>query len=252
MIEKENFIGWMTNKWAQSSINAYSGKIDKLSKDLKSKKLLSPDSLYQIKNPLDLERLFEDWYAIPEFKQNDEKSHKQESNAFKRYIEFRAHEQKLGLNIGEEIIPIKLPAESVSPEESYLFALEEHLQDFLISNLSTIRKHKLKLFDDGERRGKEYPTAVGSIDILTIDEKGDFYVFETKLSRGMDKALGQLLRYMGWVKVELAKEKNVYGIIVANKMDEKIKYAVEMVPNVSLCEYEMKFDVNFLDKRKQE
>ena len=115
--------------------------------------------------------------------------------------------------------------------------------------MSTIKKHKLKLYDDGERRGKEYPTEVGPIDILTTDEKGDFYVFETKLSRGVDKALGQLLRYMGWVKINIAKNKNVYGFIVANKMDEKIKYAVEMTPNVALCEYEMKFDINFLDKK---
>jgi len=104
------------------------------------------------------------------------------------------------------------------------------------------------IYEDGERRGKEYPTAVGPIDILTVDENGDFYIFETKLSKGMDRALGQLLRYMGWIKVNLAKDKNVYGIIVANKMDEKIKYAVEVTPNVSLCEYEMKFDINFLNK----
>lgn len=250
MTEKENFINWMTNKWAQSSINAYSGKIDKLSKDLRFKSLLLVDSLYQIKNPDDLESVYKDWYAVPEFRQNDETSHKQESNAFKRYIEFRVHEQKLDVNSEEETsILTNVTTESVTPKESYLFAFEEHLQDFLISNLSTIKKHKLQLFDDGVRRGKEYPTAVGPIDILTIDENGDFFVFETKLSRGMDKALGQLLRYMGWVKVELAKGKNVHGIIVAHKMDEKIKYAVEMTPNISLCEYEMKFDINFLDKR---
>ena len=250
MTEKESFISWMTNKWAQSSINAYSGKIDKLSKDLKSKSLLLEDSLYQIKIPADLESIYKDWYAVPEFRQNDETSHKQESNAFKRYIEFRVHEQKFDVSSEEETtILSKLSTETVTPKETHLFAFEEHLQDFLIGNLSTIKKHKLQLYDDGVRRGKEYPTAVGPIDILTTDENGDFFVFETKLSRGMDKALGQLLRYMGWVKVELAKDKNVYGIIVAHKMDEKIKYAVEMTPNISLCEYEMKFDINFLDKR---
>jgi hypothetical protein len=249
MTEKEKFISWMTNKWSPGSINAYSGKIDKLSRDLKARSMLPTESLYDVKNISNLESIYNQWYAVPEFRQNDDNSHKQESNAFKRYMDFRTHEQKLGVALDEkEIISIKTIDESIVEKESHLFAFEEHLQDFLIRNLSTIKKHKLKLFEEGERRGKEYPTAVGPIDILTIDEKGDFFVFETKLSRGMDRALGQLLRYMGWVKINLAKGKNVYGIIVANKMDEKIKYAVEVTPNVSLCEYEMKFDINFLDK----
>src|SRR5690606_19566149 len=151
-----------------------------------------------------LNTIYNLWYAVPEFRQNDDASHKQESNAFKRYIEFRIHEQKMGVNIDQDIISLKTPNESTIEKESYLFALEEHLQDFLIRNLSTIKKHKLKLYEDDERRGKEFPTAVGPIDILTVDENGDFYVFETKLSKGMDRALGQLLRYMGWVKINLA------------------------------------------------
>lgn len=248
MTGKQSFINWMTNKWAQSSINAYSGKIDKLSRDLKSVSILHVESLYDIKNPTELRTLFNSWFAVPEFRQNDERSHKQESNAFNRYIEFREHEQKIGIGIEPETPQIREPDDSNIVRESYLFAFEEHLQDFLIRNLTTIKNHKLKLFEDGERRGKEFPTEVGPIDILTIDENGDFYVFETKLSRGVDKALGQLLRYMGWVKVHLAKGKKVHGIIVAHKMDDKIKYAVEATPNVKLCEYEMKFDLNFLDK----
>ncbi|MBD0724662.1 hypothetical protein B6A10_05675 [Flavobacterium sp. L1I52] len=250
MSEKNNFIDWMTNKWSENTVKSYSGKIDNLSKKLKAKSMIPTDTLYKIKNPNDLEVIYKHWYDIPEFRERDLKNRRQDSNAFKRYIEFRLYEEKLGLNEDDKsIFGVSQTNDLIDNTESYLFALEEHLQDFLIRNLSTIKKHNLKLYDDGERRGKEFPTSVGPIDILTIDDNNDFYVFETKLSRGMDKALGQLLRYMGWVKINLAKEKNVYGIIVANKMDEKIKYAVEVTPNVSLCEYEMKFDIAFLDKR---
>lgn len=127
---------------------------------------------------------------------------------------------------------------------SFLFPIEANLRDFLIQNLHTVKDYKLKLFVDGNSRdGKEYPTEVGPIDILTTDEKGDFFVFELKLFRGPDKALGQLLRYMGWIKKNIAKGKRVKGIIVANKMDEKIKYAVTITPEVTLYEYEMKFDL---------
>jgi len=137
--------------------------------------------------------------------------------------------------------------EIIEEYNSFLFPIEANLRDFLIKNLKTVKKHNLKLFvDENNREGKEYPTDVGFIDILAIDENGDFFVFELKLSRGADRAVGQLLRYMGWIKQNLAKEKNVKGIIVANKMDEKIKYAVSIIQDITLYEYEMKFELTKL------
>ncbi len=134
-------------------------------------------------------------------------------------------------------------------QESFLFPLEANLRDFLIKNLHTVREHKLQLFvDDTGRDGREYQTEVGFIDILAIDDNGNFIVFELKLLKGPDRALGQLLRYMGWIKKHLAGDKSVTGIIVANKMDNKLKYAVSMIPEVDLWEYEMKFELNKIDK----
>jgi hypothetical protein len=45
--------------------------------------------------------------------------------------------------------------------------------------------------------------------------------------------MGQLLRYMGWVKKTLAGERQVYGVIVAKQMDDKLRYAALPVPNVT-------------------
>ena len=133
--------------------------------------------------------------------------------------------------------------------ETFQFPIEANLRDFLILNLHTIKGNKLKLYFDGTGRdGKEYPTGgLGFIDILTIDEDGNFVVFELKLSKGPDRAIGQILRYMGWVKMNLANGKKVSGIIVANKMDEKIKYAVSMVEGIKLFEYELKFDLSLVE-----
>lgn len=84
--------------------------------------------------------------------------------------------------------------------ESFTFPIEANLRDFLIQNLHTFKARKLKLFiNSNGREGKEYPTDVGFIDILAVDEDGNFVVFELKLSKGPDKAIGQRLRYMGWV-----------------------------------------------------
>src|SRR5207302_1329347 len=69
-------------------------------------------------------------------------------------------------------------------QEEPSFALESHLRDFIAQNISTLPlgQKKLRLYvDESGRRGVEYPTAVGPIDILAVDDDGTFYVFELKL-----------------------------------------------------------------------
>lgn len=68
-------------------------------------------------------------------------------------------------------------------------------------------------------------------------------VFELKLSRGADRAIGQLLRYMGWIKRNLAGDKKVRGAVVAHSVDEKLRYATAIVPDIYLFEYEVRFEL---------
>ena len=84
---------------------------------------------------------------------------------------------------------------------------------------------------------------MGPIDILAADSAGNLYVFELKLDRGPDRALGQLARYMGWVKSHLAAGKTVTGVLVARSIDERLRYAAAVIPNVALLEYEVQFSV---------
>jgi hypothetical protein len=129
-------------------------------------------------------------------------------------------------------------------DDEFAFALEAHLRDFIAHNLATLPlTHKnLRLYiDDQQRHGIEYPTEVGPVDILAVDDQGNFIVFELKLTRGPDKTIGQLLRYMGWIKANLAKDRDVCGVIVAKDVHEKLRYAALLVPSVSLLEYEVDF-----------
>jgi hypothetical protein len=139
------------------------------------------------------------------------------------------------------------PEETATEEAlDYSFALEAHLRDFIGRNLKTIGQagQSLSLFtDETGREGIEYPTGVGPIDILAVDADGGFTVFELKLSRGPDSALGQVLRYMGWIKAHLANGKPVRGVIVAHTIDEKLKYACSLTPDVSLYEYQLAFNI---------
>jgi RecB family endonuclease NucS len=66
-------------------------------------------------------------------------------------------------------------------------------------------------------------------------------VFELKRARCPDHAIGQLTRYMGWVRQTIGKDHEVHGIIVAKEISDSLRYAVFVVPNVSLFEYEVEF-----------
>lgn len=121
------------------------------------------------------------------------------------------------------------------------FGLESQLRDFLAQNIQQISFNgmRLKLLKDGI----EYATDAGFIDILAENEKGDFVVFELKRGRTSDHVIGQLSRYMGWVKENIGKEKNVYGVIVAKTIGSNLHYAKTVIPNIHLLEYEVSFNL---------
>jgi Endonuclease NucS C-terminal domain len=115
------------------------------------------------------------------------------------------------------------------------FNLEYQLRDFIASNMNAIDVggRRLRLYiDPTGREGIEYPTEVGPIDILATDESGSFFVFELKRASSPDRAVGQLARYMGWVKHTIGKDRAVSGVIVAKNITEKLKLAALVLPNV--------------------
>ena len=137
-------------------------------------------------------------------------------------------------------------------EQGGIFALESHLRDYLAKNLSSNSDFGAPLTvyisQDG-RDGVEFQTDVGPIDILATTPNGEFHIFELKLGRGSDAALGQILRYMGWVSQHLASGKPVFGVILAAEISEKLRYAVTQVPNVRLMEYELRLVVRPIERK---
>lgn len=68
-------------------------------------------------------------------------------------------------------------------EELASFALEAQLRDFIAANIARIpiRGSRLRLYSDSAgHRGVEYPSGVGPIDILAVDDSGNFFVFRTE------------------------------------------------------------------------
>jgi RecB family endonuclease NucS len=131
------------------------------------------------------------------------------------------------------------------------FAAEDHLRDYLAKHLEEIEPGLQLYVDDDGQVGIEYQTPIGRIDILAVDQNDSFVVLELKVGKGPDAVSGQVMRYMSWIKRNMNNNcKPVRGMIIAQIISDKIRYALADVENVQLKEYElvMKFkDVPELD-----
>jgi hypothetical protein len=125
------------------------------------------------------------------------------------------------------------------------FALEKDLQRYLAANLH-ILEPGLTLFEDEDISGLEYEAGGGRrIDILAVDKAGAFVVLELKVEKGYDRVVGQLLRYMNWVRKELAEPgQRVRGIIVCRTMSEDLRLACMSIADVELFEYQLSVSVS--------
>lgn len=140
------------------------------------------------------------------------------------------------------------PSEVASePIDQNAFVLEKYLEDFIVSNFATIFNGQLKMYADADGAdGQQYATDVGPIDILAIEPKSNsFVVIELKKGRPSDQVVGQVLRYMGWVKKNLCKDgQSVRGLVVCRDPDPKLSYAVEMTNNIDVRYYSVSFKLN--------
>lgn len=136
--------------------------------------------------------------------------------------------------------------ELVNSEEQ-VFVLEKYFEDFLIGNWESTelgRKYELIFSEDGDLLSQQYKTTIGTIDILTKEkETGIYTVFELKRNQTSDDTVGQILRYISWVKKNLAKDKIVNGVIIGYNTDEKLKYAISDLPHIKLFLYRIKFSL---------
>lgn len=142
--------------------------------------------------------------------------------------------------------PDRLPLADALAEEEMAYALEKHLEDFIVENWDKIDfGEDLKLYvDSNGNSGQQYYTEeVGYIDLLAQDTQDNFVVIELKKGRKDDEVIGQVLRYMGWVRKNLcSKEQNVRGLIVVGERDPKLRYALQEV-NAKVAA--MVYQVNF-------
>lgn len=138
--------------------------------------------------------------------------------------------------------------EEILTEESE-FAYERDLQNFLAKNLSLI-EGGLKLYFEDEINGIEFPVGNRFIDILAVDGNNNYVVIELKVSRGYDRVVGQLFRYMAWIRKNHAdKDQKVRGIIIARELSDDLLLACSEASNVDLYEYNLSVSLKKIDSQ---
>ena len=149
------------------------------------------------------------------------------------------------VNFFKECLNIELKDEK-SSISSGLFYMEQQLEDFIIENWEETefgKKYEL-IYEDGDLKSQQFKTDIGKIDILAKDKKNQNYVvIELKRNQTSDDTVGQITRYMGWVEEKLG-DRNVKGIIVAGKYDEKLYYAQKRLKDIEVFLYQVNFKLS--------
>jgi restriction system protein len=154
------------------------------------------------------------------------------------------HGEEIEKLIGGISVP-KLISTDETVEDPSAFAMEQHLEDFLVQNWphTDLGKEYNIYEEEGEVVGQQYPTDTGPIDNLAISkDKRTLLVLELKKGRASDMVVGQTLRYMGYVQEELAEVgQRVKGVIIAQEDDQRIRRALMVSPNIDFYRYQISF-----------
>ena len=137
-----------------------------------------------------------------------------------------------------EVTAQKISCQSIS---TMVFDNENDMQKFLYKNwneISFVKKGGWAIYSNYSL-GRYDTKKVGEIDFLAKNEKQNkWLVIEIKKEQTSDKTIGQLLRYMGWVKKEKSlNNDNIEGLILCGEYDSNLDYAVSCIPNVNVKIY---------------
>ena len=153
------------------------------------------------------------------------------------------HADEIEKLMGGVSVP-KLISTDPSIEDPSSFALEEHLEEFLIKNWANTELGKnYDIYEEDGEKAQQYQTDTGPLDILAISkDKKRLLVVELKRGRASDAVVGQTLRYMSFVQEVLADAgQTVLGAIIAHEDDPRIRRALTMTPSIVFYRYQVSF-----------
>ena len=141
----------------------------------------------------------------------------------------------------------KISVADTDVEDPVVFALEIHLEEFLLKNWESTEfgKNYDLLEEEGELVAQQFPTDTGPIDILAISkDKKELLVIELKKGKASDVVVGQIQRYMGYVIDDIAEENQIVkGAIVALEDDLRLRRALSVANDIEFFKYKVDFEL---------
>ncbi len=162
-----------------------------------------------------------------------------EGNAYNNLASYRdaVRRYRRFLEDGSEIpeSEISVTETGPEPEAAQAIGLEKDMQAAIRQNISRIEQG-LRITDGGRERSVE----TGFIDITAKDSESVPVVIELKTGVAGQRAVAQILSYIGSVMEEEGID-NVRGILIASEFDRKARAAAKVVPNLTLMRYQFSF-----------
>ena len=156
-------------------------------------------------------------------------------NATERYRRFR--DETSGNGGGHSEVENEAIADN-----GRLIGLERDMQAALRGSIKQLEPG-LEIIDDGAERS----VSSGFIDITAKDADGKIVVIELKTGTARQRAVAQILSYMGDIAEE-EPDAMVRGILVAADFDTKARAAARVVPVLSLQSYRVNFKFTGADE----
>ena len=207
---------------------------------------ITGDYYYRLGEPLPHRRKV-NWYPNKISRSSFSKSLKNSSGSIGTVCDLTKYSSEIEALIGNQSQPIVSPQLMSDENDPLFFALEKHLEDFLVKNwANTDLGKEYDIFSEGEFAGQQYPSDTGPIDILAISkDKSTILVIELKRGRASDVVVGQIQRYMGFVKEELAlSSQTVKGVIIAFEDDIRVRRALSVTNNIEFFTYKLDFKLD--------
>ena len=157
---------------------------------------------------------------------NNLASYKDAVRRYRKFLEDDTETSEL------EVAEVEINAES---EPLQTIGLEKDMQAAIRHNISQVEQG-LKITDCGKERSVE----TGFIDITAEDSEGTPVVIELKTGVAGQRAVAQILSYMGSVMDEEGRD-DIRGILVASEFDKKARAAAKVIPALTLMRYQFSF-----------
>lgn len=134
-------------------------------------------------------------------------------------------------------------------EDPVHFALEKYLEEFLVDNWAKTeigKTHEIYSDDEGNLIGRQYMSDTGPLDILAISkDRSELLVVELKRGKASDSVVGQIQRYMGYIKDQVAEpNQTVRGVIIALEDDLRIRRALSVAQGIDFYRYQVNFKLS--------